>query len=579
MRYTRPHRMHMILAIICSSITKIFDILPEALIGVAIDVVVNKQESFIARFGFSDLSTQLYLLGGLTFFVWSMESLFEYFSDVLWRNLAQTIQHELRLDTYGHMQNLDMNYFENKTTGNLLAMLNDDINQLDQFFDTGFADLIYLIVGTFGVAVIFFSLAPRVAVFSLLPVPVILLITGWFYKKLGPLYTDIRNKAGRLAARITNNIMGMVTIKSYTTEEFELERLAKESNAYRYAYKNTIPVRSAFIPVVRMAIVFGFIVAIILGGWQVAQGQLAVGSYSVLVFMTQRLLWPFTELAKMTDRFTRSMASGKRVFTILDTQIGIVSGKQPLPRDRVKGEIQFNDVSFMYPGGMEVFDRLSFSIKASQTVAFVGPTGGGKSTLIKLILRFYDATKGVIFLDGVDIKDFRLKDLRRAIGLVSQDVFLFHGSVRENIAYGRPDVSMKDIRRAAEIAESHDFIMNLSDGYDTQVGERGQKLSGGQKQRISIARAVLDNPPIFIFDEATSAVDNETEVAIQHSLEKMSEDRTTIIIAHRLSTVRNADNIFVLDHGVIVESGTHEELVSKEGVYTDLWRVQTGEHV
>ncbi len=233
----------------------------------------------------------------------------------------------------------------------------------------------------------------------------------------------------------------------------------------------------------------------------------------------------------------------------------------------------------MYPGGMEVFDRLSFSIKASQTVAFVGPTGGGKSTLIKLILRFYDATKGVIFIDGVDIKDFRLKDLRRAIGLVSQDVFLFHGSVRENIAYGRPDVSMEDIRRAAEIAESHDFIMNLPNGYDTQVGERGQKLSGGQKQRISIARAVLDNPPIFIFDEATSAVDNETEVAIQHSLEKMSEDRTTIIIAHRLSTVRNADNIFVLDHGVIVESGTHEELVTKEGVYTDLWRVQTGEHV
>ena len=579
MRYTRPHRMHMILAIICSSITKIFDILPEALIGVAIDVVVNKQESFIARFGFSDLSTQLYLLGGLTFFVWSMESLFEYFSDVLWRNLAQTIQHELRLDTYGHMQNLDMNYFENKTTGNLLAMLNDDINQLDQFFDTGLADLIYLVVGTFGVAVIFFSLAPRVAIFSLLPVPAILLITGWFHKKLVPLYIDVRNKAGRLAARITNNIMGMVTIKSYTTEVFELERLAKESNAYRHSYKNIIPARSAFIPVVRMAIVFGFIVAIILGGWQVAQGQLAVGSYSVLVFMTQRLLWPFTELAKMTDRFTRSMASGKRVFTILDTQIGIVSGKQPLPRDRVKGEIKFNDVSFMYPGGMEVFDRLSFSIKASQTVAFVGPTGGGKSTLIKLILRFYDATKGVIFIDGVDIKDFRLKDLRRAIGLVSQDVFLFHGSVRENIAYGRPDVSMEDIRRAAEIAESHDFIMNLPNGYDTQVGERGQKLSGGQKQRISIARAVLDNPPIFIFDEATSAVDNETEVAIQHSLEKMSEDRTTIIIAHRLSTVRNADNIFVLDHGVIVESGTHEELVTKEGVYTDLWRVQTGEHV
>ena len=577
-QYLKPYRMRMSLAVICASLNKIFDILPEALIGIAVDVVVNKQQSYIARLGFQDLTMQLYILGGLTFVIWACESLFEYFSEVLWRNLAQTVQHKLRVSAYGHMQKLEMAYFEDKSTGELLSILNDDINQLERFLDHGIAEFIHLVVGTTCIGFIFFYLAPEVAFFALLPVPVVLFITYWFQRRLGPLYQRVREKAGLLGRRIANNITGIATIKSYTTEEYELAHLQEDSKAYKDVNAFSIQVSSTFIPVVRMAVVMGFITTIVLGGWAAVQGTLAVSAYSVLLFMTQRLLWPFTNLAKMTDLYARAMASAQRVFAILDSQVGITSGKQHLEVNEVKGSIEFNDISFVYPNGKRIFDHLSLSIKPGQTVAFVGTTGSGKSTIIKLLLRFYDPVSGSIILDGIDLKELKLKNLRQAIGLVSQDVFLFHGTVYGNIAYGCIDATMEQVEQAAKIAEAHEFILSLPQGYQTVVGERGQKLSGGQRQRISIARAVLNNPPIFIFDEATSSVDNETEAAIQRSLEKISADHTTIVIAHRLSTVRNADTIFVLEKGVIVESGTHDALVAKHGVYADLWRVQTGVH-
>lgn len=325
-----------------------------------------------------------------------------------------------------------------------------------------------------------------------------------------------------------------------------------------------------------MIILVGFTATLLIGGVEAAAGRLSVGTYSVLVFLTQRLLWPLTRLGDTLDQYQRAMASTNRVMNLLDTPIEIHSGNISLPMERVRGEVELQQVSFAYKGRAQVIDRLSLHIPAGKTIAIVGATGSGKSTLVKLLLRLYEVQAGTITLDGVDIKDLRLRDLRRAIGLVSQDVFLFHGTVLENIAYGSPGATPQEVTIAAQIAEAQEFIEQLPQGYETIVGERGQKLSGGQRQRLAIARAILRDPPILILDEATSAVDNETEAAIQRSLEKITQNRTTIAIAHRLSTVRNAHCIYVMDRGKIVEQGTHEALLQQNGIYTNLWNVQTG---
>jgi ATP-binding cassette subfamily B protein len=325
-----------------------------------------------------------------------------------------------------------------------------------------------------------------------------------------------------------------------------------------------------------MVILAGFTAILLYGGMEVEAGKLAVGTYSVLVFMTQRLLWPLTRLGQTLDLYQRAMASTARVMDLLDTPITIHSGNIALPVESVKGEIEFQNITFSYNERQPVMENLSLTIPQGTTTAIVGTTGSGKSTLIKLLLRFYELKRGKITLDGLDLQDIIIYDLRKAIGLVSQEVFLFHGTVRENIAYGSPDATLEEIIMAAKMAEADQFILQLPYGYETIVGERGQKLSGGQRQRLSIARAILKNPPILILDEATSAVDNETESAIARSLKKITKHRTTIMIAHRLSTIRHADCIYVLENGKIVEQGKHEELLSKQAIYANLWKVQTG---
>ncbi|MDA0712702.1 MAG: ABC transporter ATP-binding protein, partial [bacterium] len=496
---------------------------------------------------------------------------------VKWRTLAQFLRNEMRLDAYAHVQNLEMSYFEDKSSGGLLSIINDDVNQLERFLDGGASSLIQLVTSTLAVGVIFFYLAPVIAVFALLPIPIVLLAAYGFQTKLGPRYMKVREKAGLLSARLANNFGGIATIKSYTSEQYEVGRLREDSRAYQDANYTAIKMSSAFIPLVRMAIVLGFIMTLVLGGWMSIHGTLAVGSYSVLVFLTQRLLWPFTRLAEMTDLYQRAMASAKRVLDLLDTPIGIPVGGKALNNSSVRGELQFANVSFVYPNGAKVLHDLNLNILPGKTTAIVGATGSGKSTVMKLILRFYEPSTGTILLDGENINLFSLKDIRQSMAFVSQDVFLFHGTVLENIAYGSFDASMDGIIKAARAAEAHDFIMQLPQGYETVVGERGQKLSGGQRQRLSIARAVLKDAPIFILDEATSSVDNETEEAIQRSIDRIAARHTMIVIAHRLSTIRNADQIIVMDKGRIVEKGLHEELIAKNGIYAKLWRIQTGE--
>jgi ATP-binding cassette subfamily B protein len=558
-------------------LNKLFDLAPEALIGVAVDVVVRGSSSWLGGFGFPDPRTQLLVLAGVTFVIWLLESLFEYLYGLLWRNLAQTVQHELRLDAYAHLQDLDLAFFEERSTGGLMAVLSDDVNQLERFLDRGANEIIQVSTTVLVIGAAFFVFAPGVAWMAMLPMPFLVWGSVRYQALLEPLYANVRERVAQLNARLVNNLGGITTIKAYAAETHEVGRVGVESDAYRVANREAIRYSAAFVPLIRVIILLAFTATLLFGGYRALAGTLAVGTYSFLVYITQRLLWPLTRLGETLDLYQRAMASTARVMNLLDTPIAAHPGTRPLPLETVRGEVILQNVSFGYRGRPPTLENFSLEIPSGSTVAVVGPTGAGKSTLVKLLLRLYEVDGGSITLDGTDLREIRLPDLRRAFGLVSQDVFLFHGSVRENIAYGSFGATSEQIEAAARLAEAHEFVAALPQGYDTIVGERGQKLSGGQRQRLAIARAILKDPPILLLDEATSAVDNETEAAIQRSLRRITRGRTTIAIAHRLSTVRHSDRIYVMERGKVVESGTHESLLKAGGMYAALWRVQTGE--
>ncbi len=570
------YRLLILSAAACSVLNKIFDLAPPVLIGLSVDVVVREQNSWLGSLGFQSVPSQLGILTFLSFVIWSAESFFEYLYSYLWRNLAQTTQHSLRVKAYSHLQKLDLAFFENDSSGRLLTVLNDDINQLERFLDHGANQILQLIITVVVIGGAMAIISPGVALLSFLPIPIILWGSINFQKKLAPKYREVRERAGDIAARLSNNLGGMLTIKSFATESWELEKIKNDSNAYRKSNRKAIKLSAAFIPLIRFAILFAFVAILLVGGLKAWRGEMPIGTYSFLVFITQRLLWPLTTLGHTLDEYQRSMASTNRVLDLIDTPIKISSGTKNINPNKILGRVEFENVEFNYKGRQPIISKFNLKISAGKTIGIVGATGSGKSTIIKLLLRLYQIKQGKIKLDGDNIDSIDLKDLRRCIALVSQDVYLFHGTVGENIAYGSPTASHEMIRNAAKLAEATEFIENLPNKYNTLVGERGQRLSGGQRQRIALARAILKNAPILILDEATAAVDNETEAAIQRSLSKITKNRTTIVIAHRLSTVRNADEIIVLEKGQIVESGIHEMLISKNGPYSDLWKVQAG---
>ncbi len=582
-RYGAPYRRRTWWATTHSVLNKLFDLAPPLLIGLAVDVVANDGDATLDRIGFTTQRSQIVGIALLTFFVWAFESLFQYLHQVAWRNLAQDLQHDLRLDAYANVQSLEHAWFQERATGDLMAVLNDDVNQLERFLDIGANEIIQVLTTVLAVGAIFFWLDPSVAMLAIAPMPLILWGSFWFQRRLEPRYEAVRNQAGFLNGQLANNLLGISTVQSFTAEDREAARIAGESDRYRQANRSAITLSSAFTPLIRMAILIGFTGTMVWGGFEAIEdatggsGSLTVGQYSVLLFLSQRLLWPLTRLGETFDQYQRAMASTNRILDVVDTQPTITSGTTRLTLEPGAGAVTFEHVTFAYEAGSRAaVDGVSLTLEAGRTTAVVGPTGSGKSTLMRLLLRFYDPDEGRVCIEGHDVRDLDLGDLRRLTGLVSQDVYLFHGTVRENIAYGRPEASLEDVVAAATVAEIHDFVQTLPQGYDTVVGERGQKLSGGQRQRLSIARAVLKDPVVLLLDEATSAVDNETEAAIQRSLERISAGRTTLVVAHRLSTVRNADVIHVLEAGRIVESGTHDELVSREGAYASLWAVQTG---
>ena len=577
LKYMSPHKGTIRLATFCSVLNKIWDLAPPLLIGLAVDVVVQREESFLAGFGIEDAWHQLILLSVLTFLIWGLESLFEYFYGILWRNLAQTVQHELRLETFSHVQKQGMGWFDERQKGDVLAILNDDINQLERFLDKGANDLLQVTTTVIVVGAVFLAISWEVALFAVLPIPVIIWGSFLYQRSLEPRYAEVRNTAGRLNALLENDLSGMSTIQSFTAEDRELERVEDLSNEYRNANKKAIRLSVAFVPMIRMAILCGFTATLLLGGWFTLEGVLAIGAYSVLVFMTQRLLWPLTRLGETFDLYQRAMASSTRVLDVLSSPTEIVQGDYtPGAENIAKSDIELKGVGFAYTGRENVFEGLNLTIKSNETTGIVGATGSGKTTLIRLLLRFAEPKEGTIEWAGKPLPEWNLNTLRSSMSLVDQHITLFPTSILENIRYGNPDASDEEVKAAGLVAEASNFIEELPDSWQTLVGEGGHRLSGGQRQRIAIARAVLKDAPVLILDEATSAVDNETEAALQRSISKISSDRTAIIIAHRLSTIRNAERIIVLENGEIIEDGTHEDLVDKRGTYARMWAVQTG---
>ena len=563
--------------IIYSILNKIFDLAPPVLIGIAIDIVVEGSDSFIGNLGYSDRRQQLIILAVLTFIIWGLESAFDYIAAVTWRNISQDIEHSLRTDAFNNVLGLDLAFFENKSSGRLMAILNDDVNQLETFLDNGANRLVQTATTVLVIGGTFLYISPLVAVFAFIPIPIIIFGSLRFTNRIAERYTKIRNDIENLNANLSNSITGILTVKSFNREKKESERITLSSNEVKSANYHAIRLSAAFIPIIRIAILFGFTATLLIGGFLALDGEIKVATYSVMLFITQRLLWPLTELGVIFDSYQKAMASFRRIINLKNTTPTIDNGNEKLTSFNKK--IEISNLNFEYVKNFPVLNDVSIDITRGQTTAIVGSTGSGKSTLIKLILRLYDSTSGEIKFDGKNIRDLELDSLRNKIGLVSQDIFLFEGTVFENIAYGNLDAKDEEVWEAAKLSESDKFINLLPNKENTIVGERGQKLSGGQRQRISIARAILKNPEILILDEATSAVDNETEAAIQRSINTLKEGRTVIAIAHRLSTIRNAEIIYVLEEGKVVESGNHESLLEINGVYSKLWSVQTGEKI
>ena len=573
-KYAQQNQTKVKRGILYSILNKLFDLAPPVLIGVAIDIVVEGSDSLIGSFGFEDRRQQLIILAFITFIIWGLESIFDYVAAVTWRNIAQDLQHSLRTETFEKTLDLDLAFFENKSSGRLMAILNDDVNQMEQFLNEAANRLIQTATTVIVIGGTFIYISPLVAVFAFIPIPVIIFGSYKFTQRIAERYSKIRNTVESLNAHLSNSITGILTVKSFNRKDKEYRRIEEASQEVKTANYEAIKLSASFIPIIRIAILFGFTATLLIGGFLALDGQIKVAMYSVMLFITQRLLWPLTELGMIFDVYQKAMASFRRIINLKETKPLIKDGD--IQMEELKENIKFENLNFEYVPNFPVLKDVNVEIIKGKTTAIVGSTGSGKSTLIKLILRFYEKKSGNILFDNIEIESLNIESLRSKIGLVSQDVFLFEGTVFENIAYGNIDASIEEVWNAARLSESDKFINELPNQENTIVGERGQKLSGGQRQRISIAIAILKNPEILILDEATSAVDNETEAAIQESLETLKEGRTVIAIAHRLSTIRNADLIYVLESGEIVEQGTHDELLNNQGVYAKLWDVQTG---
>ena len=522
-----------------------------------------------------------------------------------WNRFAQNVQHALRVDAYVHLQALDRTFFDRSRTGELLSILNNDVNQLESFLTDGVSNFLRLVALLVGVGVVMVLLNPWLALVSLLAVPVLGAFTLMFVRRVQPKYAAMRQSVGDLNARLENNVGGIEVIKTEHAESYEADRVTEASADYYATNWDAIKTRITFFPGLSAISGLSFALTFAVGALWVLNGPpvglagaVTPGEFVTFMLYTQQFIWPLAQFGQIVNSYQQAKASSDRVYRLLTAEGAIADTADSVALDTVEGRITYDDVTFSYDSDDDsglpeeedaaddqstpdsptpVLQDVSFDVAPGDTVGIVGPTGSGKSTLVKLLVRLYDPDDGAVRVDGHDVRDVSLESLRRRIGYVAQEPFLFYGTVRENIAYGTFDATARDVEAAAKRAAAHEFVENLPDGYDTLVGERGVRLSGGQRQRIALARTFLKDPAVLVLDEATSHVDTETEAIIQRSLRDLATDRTTIAIAHRLSTVKDADEILVLEGGRIVERGAHDDLLAQDGLYANLWRVQAGD--
>lgn len=493
-----------------------------------------------------------------------------------WKLLATDIEHKLRVRTFAHLEQQDMAYFDAESTGALMNTLSADLSSVARFLETGpgtaleSATVVVVAVG------LLLTVAPGIALICVLPMACVFFSYRYAQRSLGPKYAMMGQRTAELNGLLTNNLAGIATVKSFTAETYETERVRSLSDAARRSHVSAADAGSAYGSLLGGIYGTAAALSMALGGEMVETGSLSSGAFLTMAQLVPRLMSAMGSVNDLYDLYQNASASAARVLKVLDREPMIRTGAKRLSAPKVRGEIVFRDVRFGYQAGHEVLKGLDLEIAAGQTIGIVGATGAGKTTLAKLLLRFYDADGGTVTIDGNDVRDLTLADLRGAVAFVSQDVYLFDGTVKDNILYGRPDASLEEVIAAARAAEADGFIQGLPLGYDSPVGERGARLSTGQRQRISIARAILKDAPVLVLDEATASVDNETEAAIHRSIERLEAGRSMMIIAHRLSTVRNADRIYVLEGGRVLEQGLHDELLARKGLYASLWSVQTG---
>jgi len=588
-RYIRPEWKAVFVGIFGSIFSRVLDLIPPLLLAVAIDSIILSEQQFGIFLVPESLTPteeegQLLFVVGLIAGSFILASVFHWLRNWGWNALAQRTQHRIRTDAYESLQRLGMPFFADHQIGEIMSVLSNDANQLERFLNEGLNATFRLGVMVIGIGLILVILNWQLAIIALLPVPLLIVFAVVFVRTIQPKYENVRSSVGTLNSRLENNLGGMKIIKMSTTEEYESKRVSNDSQSYLDSQWDAIRTRIKFFPGLRLMSGLGFTITFVVGAYWVLygaplflSGSLSPGAFVVFVLYTQRFVWPVAQFGQVINKYQRARASVRRLLTIVDSEPRVSTPDDPVSLGVVDGNIEYRNVSFGYRDDEKVIKDISIQVQSGETIALVGPTGAGKSTILKLLLRMYDPDDGMITVDGIDIRQLNPQELRSNIGYVSQDPFLFEGTIAENIEYGNFGVNRSQIVDAAKVAEADEFIRELPDGYDTEVGERGVKLSGGQRQRIAIARAVIQNPMIIVLDEATSDVDTETEVLIQRSLNRITEDKTTFAIAHRLSTVKDADNIFVIEDGAIAETGTHKQLLQNDGLYANLWRVQSGE--